>query len=144
MRFDIAILYKQILTIYYLFIHHVPQTHLIVDTNQKAIYAITTVSTPHLQSLPTRTTIFFFTAQNQSRPAMKKKYKKPIRQPSKPTQNQRPKTTNQGTRSSPLSIQSSTVSRLDRLPCGKCESKNGFTLGFRGSTHRLGWSLWLL
>ena len=73
MRFDIAILYKQILTIYYLFIHHVPQTHLIVDTNQKAIYAITTVSTPHLQSLPTRTTIFFFTAQNQSRPAMKKK-----------------------------------------------------------------------
>ena len=75
MRFDVGILYKQILTIYYLFIHHVPQTHLIVDTNQKTIYAITTitVSTPHLQSLPTRTTIFFFTAQNQSRPAMKKK-----------------------------------------------------------------------
>ncbi|CCD48199.1 hypothetical protein BofuT4_P034920.1 [Botrytis cinerea T4] len=76
----------------------------------------------------------------------KKRFQKLVRRPSTPTPIQTPKRTKRGSRSSPLSIQiKSLLPGLNSsLLAERNESKNGFTLGHRGSAHRPSWSLWLL
>jgi hypothetical protein len=76
----------------------------------------------------------------QAEHTMKKKW--PVRRPSAPTQLTRPKPAQKGTRSSPLSIQSSLKERTAIL--ADSAKVLGLTLGHRGSAHRPGWSLRLV